>query len=153
MRIILFLSSLLCLSNCFAQEFEIVSATAQKWAGGQKRTGHGVYYTITLKVKKNSQRLSFDKLWVGSEFYSIKAYKHIESKNIESYNINDTIYVSARSQIRPPDEENPEVNQKTVTEAPPFEIKGAALLGYLYKGKRKYKTIDSFKELNSLFYP
>lgn len=36
---------------------------------------------------------------------------------------------------------------------PPFEFKAAALIGYTYKGKRKYKTIDSFKEIEATYYP
>jgi len=153
MKYFLILASLLSITVVFSQEFEIIEATSQKWAGGQERTGHGYYYNLTLKAKKSSQKLIFDKLWIGADFFTIKAYKRSGNKHVEVFNTNDTIYINARSQKRPIDPENPEENQKTIKELPPFDLKGAALLGYIYKGKRKYKTVEAFKEVKAVYYP
>jgi len=154
MKAISLLFSILFITTACAQEFEIIEATTQKWAGGRMETGHGVYYNIVLIAKKKSQKLSFDKFWVDSIFFSIKAYKHSGNKNIEKFSSGDTLYINVRSRFNSiKNDENTYIIKKSVKEMPPFELKGTALLGYTYKGKRKYKNIEVFKELKPVYYP
>jgi hypothetical protein len=155
MKVITLLFSISFLTNIYAQEFEIIETTAQKWAGGQEQTGHGVLYTITLKTKKNSQKLILDKLWVGSDFFTIKPYKHTGNENVENFNDGDTLFTNARSRIAPSrlvDDEK-DIKQYIEKEKPPFNYKGIALIGYIYKGKRKFKSIEAFIELKPVYHP
>lgn len=154
MKIITLLFSIFFLTSSYAQEFEIIDATAQKWAGGQKQSGHGINYSITLIANKSSQKLNFDKLWIGSNYFDIKAYKHVGVKNVEIYDKGDTVYINARSLSRPAENEDITTeSQNPKLEMPPFEFKAAALIGYTCKGKRKYKTVDVIKEAKAVYYP
>lgn len=159
MRFIILIFSTLMSVAVFSQEFQIVEATSQKWAGGRKESGQGINYQLKIITKKSSDKLSFEKLWVDTSFYILKTRNLKNKAKDNSFAKNDTIGIFARKivskEMNPglEDEMDLDNNHNLTYEQAPYQFKGAALIGYKYKGKWKYKVIDVFKELEKLNYP
>jgi hypothetical protein len=160
MKIIYLIISLFLSFQLFGQEFEIIEATSQKWTGGRKETGKGINYEIKILAKKGSAKLNFEKLWIGDDYYKVKAKNTDRNKPDNTFTRNDTIRIIASSltyteNIDPVIEKELGLKhgKQMENEKPPYKFSGAALIGYRYKGKWKYEVIRTFKELEKLYYP
>ena len=152
MKTLVIILTSLSLFGCFTKDFEVVDATSQKWIGGIPGAGKGTNYEIKVLAFKNSARLQIDKIWIGEEYYDISALKDSKKTKDTSFEKMDTLYIKVHKYIRTDREGveiKTEVDQKNKL---PKEYVGEALIGFTYKGKRKYKTIGSFKKLKFIPY-
>jgi hypothetical protein len=142
-----------------SQSFKVAGATQQRWAGGVRGSGTGINYEITLIAKQASSKMSIDQLWVGNQFYEVKAGKKFTGPAPFDFKPNDTIYINATQLFpgeRMPDDPDtgPEfIDIVPVNTPPPYKYKGAALIGYKLNGKRKYMPIAKIDQLPNLDYP
>ena len=135
-------------------DFKLVLATSQKWAGGARGSGTGTYYCFTFLGGYSSKQLTVDEVWIGQ-----KHFKTVQSAspiyNRPDFNANDSIFIKVNDII--PGELNRKIyNPDSVAKAnipPPMKYNGLALIGYLLNNQRKYFEVKSFKELPRLNYP
>ena len=151
--LIITFSLLTSFGNECKEKFEIVKATSQNWFGGQARTGKGTYFELTIVPKVNSEKLKFDQLWIGSDFFEIQCYQKGKRIKNNTFGPGDTITITVNQTMKP--EPLPFVEEETHESdpLPPFEFKGKALLSYTLNSKRKYKVIEEFTKLEDLLYP
>lgn len=145
----LFLFTLL-LNFTFAQDFEIIEATSQKWTGGRARSGHGVNYKITIVCKKKLKALSFDKLWLKDEPLLLKTAKNTTEKL--TFAKNDTIFLIAAKKVKT-NEYGDEIKEDKKTEQPPVKFETEGLISYQVKRKNNHFLLPKFKKLEAIYYP
>ena len=136
----------------FGARVKLVDATSQKWYGGQYETGRGTDYVFTLKARGGSDKLVLDELWLEEDFYEISAVKNLAKRSDLSFEKRDTIYVRVGKKYKP-DSTGKMVKVSGKSVEPPRNFSGAALLGYTWKGKRKYLEIAELRILEEIIYP
>lgn len=149
LTIVLFLS-ISCLF-CF-NKFEIVEATSKKWTGGIPQAGYGTNYDITIVPNVNSDKLVFDRIWIGKKYFGVSTFQKGKKIRNNLFGKGDTISILINDRIvrRPlPYEEKCLVEKHEL----PYKYEGEALLSYTYKGKRKFKIIEKFTKLKEDLYP
>lgn len=151
----LYLFILFCFfSKC--PDLEVINATSQKWGGGVAGTG-GVYYTISIKTNKPSEKLVIDQLWVKDKFLKFKLRTITGHTGKIEFQKKDTLIISASEKIIPGfkqvKEKDNSGREKAELPEKPFEYKGAALIGYKIDEKRKYLAIEKLKRLKPINYP
>ncbi len=140
------------------KKFEIISATSKEWHGGREEAGYGTYYEINILVKANSDDLKFDKLWVGKNFFEVQTFQKGKKMRNNLFSKGDTVTIRVNKATRPKPmpiikKDGNEKIKNSEKNNPPKEYKGAALLSYVYKGKRKYIEIKEFDKLEPVYYP
>jgi len=135
------------------EKFEIINATSQDWFGGRKEAGKGTYYELTIVPTVESEKLSFDKIWIGEKYFNISCYQKGRRVKNDTFGAGDTVTITINDSFAPKpmpfvEEEGYEQDPK-----PPVSYKGSALLSFVYKSKRKYKIIENFTKLENLNYP
>ncbi|MEN8121061.1 MAG: hypothetical protein ABFS35_11965 [Bacteroidota bacterium] len=149
--LIIFLATLFSF-GWFGNNFKIIDATSQKYAGGHEKSGYGTRYNIKLIAKKNSKKLKIDQLWIGEEYFDVKPIKDPKHKNDHEFSKNDTINLYIKHHIHT-DEEMKKTQKNKNKVKLPYKYQGAALIGYKIRNKRKYKVIEKFTVLEKIFYP
>ncbi|MBL4577928.1 MAG: hypothetical protein JKX74_05610 [Flavobacteriales bacterium] len=146
MRYVLFiLLTITSVSSC--SEFEIVGAIIQPWSGGIAGSPGGSNYTLEMVALKNSSELQIDQLWVGEQFFEVKARKKLLAWSSNGFIENDTIYIGA---VKVNDVKNGNLQNSI---ARPSGQQGLWVVGYLINGKRKYVGTDDIKVLKSIANP
>ncbi len=157
--VIIFLSLMSITENSCHKKFELIKATSQEWHAGREEAGYGTYYELTIVTGENSDNLIFDKMWVGKDFFEVQTFQKGKKMRNNLFSKGDTvtIRVNKATRIKPmpfviKDEGKEESNIKNKN-LPPKDYDGAALLSYVYKGKRKYFEIKEFIKIDPLYYP
>ena len=135
---------------CKNDHFELVKATKQYWAGGTAASGNGHYFELELKVNHGSDILFIDQLWIGDEYFPVKASKPFPAQAKDGFGKEDMVVISVNKYINRGMHEEEQVG---VTKITPPEYEGAAMISYLYKDKRKQFIIKGFEEKEALNYP
>lgn len=136
------------------EQFEIIKASSQEWKGGRQETGYGTYYELTIVTKVNSDNLRFDKLWIGEKYFQVSCYQKGKRVKNDTFGPGDTITIQVNDITVPKPMPFVEKDDyKNENPLPPEKYKGAALLSYVYKGKRKYKVIKKFTKIEAVYYP
>jgi len=117
--------------------FKLIEATKQNVVGGRKESGRSVVYNFKLVVRKSSDKIQLEDVWIGVKHFSIKA-SHQDADNSISSNFDkgDTIYFQAEERYLPNENGDLELQKSTNPKNVPIEYKGNALIGYKYKGKQ-----------------
>ena len=136
----------------FGTKIKVVDATSQQWAGGRYESGYGTDYKITLVAKKKSEVLTIDELWVGDDFFEVKPVKDLANRSDHTFSRKDTVYIIAGVKFKP-DGHGKDVKEKGLIKQAPRGFNGEALLGYSYRGKRRYIEIEKFRILEKIIYP
>ena len=138
---------------CF-NKFEIIDATSQNWTGGIPQAGYGTKYELTIIPKTNSDKLEFDRIWVGGKYFNVYAFQKGKKMRNNSFGKGDTITIMINDRTIPELKNRPIKERCLVeTHSLPHKYEGEALLSYTYNGKRKYTEIKGFKVKRELFYP
>ncbi|MCF6185571.1 MAG: hypothetical protein L3J56_13300 [Bacteroidales bacterium] len=138
------------------KKFELIKATSQKWHGGIKGSGYGTYYELTIVPNSNSDNLVFDKLWIGKDYFDVQCFQKGKKMRNNLFAKGDTVTIrvnKANNKYKPMPFITKEGNTVIQKELPPINYKGAALLSYVYKKKRKYYEINKFTVSEPVFYP
>lgn len=136
----------------FGPKVKLLDSTSQEWAGGRYESGYGTNFKISLIAKGSNEKLQIDELWVGDRYFKVQALKSLAYRNDSIFAKGDTVYV--RSSIKYIPGENgvmKEVNK--LQKESPFEFSGDALLGYTWKGKKKFLVIKNIRKLEKIIYP
>lgn len=141
----------LMLFSC-GSKVKLIEATSQEWAGGIYEAGYGTNFKVTLIAKGNSEKLQVSDLWIGEDYYSVKAVKNLARRNDLGFNKKDTLYVTAGFTFKP-DKDGKYIKKMGDQKPVPHKYEGAALLKYTWKGKEKYKEINELKKLQKIIYP
>ncbi len=136
----------------FGAKLKLIEATSQEWAGGQYQSGYGTDFKITLLAKRNSAQLQVDELWMAGDYFEVHAVKDLTNRSNHSFSRRDTVYITAGITFKPT-QGGKMVKVETKKKPAPIDYDGVALVGYSYKGKRKYIEIESFKKLEKIIYP
>ncbi len=156
--LILFLSLLSISDTSCHKPFELINAASQKWTGGRQETGYGTYYELTIITNTNSDKLLFDRLWIGKKYFDIQSFQKGKKMRNNLFGKGDTITIRVNKSVKlkpMPFVRKDDNNDKCLTEKHPLPkvYEGEALLSYVYKGKRKYFEIKHFTVLEPINYP
>jgi hypothetical protein len=142
--------------SIFAQPFHIIKATQQKTLGGAAGMGPVIQYSIIVIVDKPSTTLHFDRLWVGDHFVSPEATKKALLNPTMAFRAKDTVCIYATyRQLGTRNVGGEIVSEKSAKmylPKAPFSFKGAALLGYTVRKKRKYMAVRVFEDLTPVHF-
>lgn len=140
--------------KCNTPTFEFISAIKQQYAGGTRSSGVGTNYDFVLLAKQKSSVLQIDQLWIGEKYFDITVSKHFQAQPKDGFLKNDTIFFSVKIHFNANENGDliPLIYDPNAPK-PPIKYKGKALIGYKFKGKRKYKTVQKIEELETLMYP
>ncbi len=136
----------------FGVKMKLVDSTSQEWAGGMYESGYGTNYKITLIAKRGSEKLQINELWIGQDYFEVHAVKDLSRRSDLSFDRKDTVYVVSSINFKP-DKDGTMVQVKAIKKDPPIKYEGVALIGYTWKGKKKFLKIKSFRKLEKLIYP
>ncbi len=163
MSILLMLSSVQCRTN---NEFSILKAEYQQFAGGTVWSSSGTNYNIQLKAERNLKNLKFLVIWVGQTSYieveALSGNQAIEFSDVdkgETVNLKFSRVIQNRQHNNPYFDNQPQPvdsdNQGSIDQniKVPFEYSGAALISYIVKGKKKYIVVPEFVKLKPLMMP
>jgi hypothetical protein len=131
--------------TCKPSCFKVVNATKQMYVAGIKYGGKGTNYRITCIANKSSDILKIEKLWVGKDYFEVKAIKFAGITPQENFSAGDTIFIEASRFISGKEGES----QESATPAPaaPIKYKGEGLIGFRCGTKMKYRSVAKFTEL------
>lgn len=136
----------------FGAKMKLVDSTSQEWAGGMYQSGYGTNYKITLIAKRSSEKLQVNELWIGQDYFEVHAFKNLSIRSNLSFDRKDTVYVVSSINFNS-DKDGKMIQVKAVNKDPPIKYEGDALIGYTWKGKKKFLKINSFRKLEKLIYP
>lgn len=123
-------------------ELRLLKATSQFWSGGAAGF-RGTYYNLYINMAMNADYI-FDSLWVDGKRLEV-GIKNTKSTDTLSLVAND------RLGIRMP---GTDINPVQSVEAKfPVESSAEGLMGYFYKGVRKYLPVPAFQKLKPVAYP
>lgn len=137
---------------CCGPRLKLVESSSQEWAGGRYETGYGTNYKLSLVARASSEKLLVEELWIGDTYFEVKAVRDLAKKKETAFDKGETIYVVASINQKP----NQQGGMDQVTGGTkdlPFSYEGKALLGYTWKGKKKYLEIRDFTQLEKIIYP
>ena len=166
MKKIIIAAMLLCLITgaSIAQDFKVIKATKQGWAGGAYgRTG--INYRIEIETK--SDKLIPDTIWVNGNFYPLDFAERPYPLNTKRYDSLRHVYifsfpVSETHNVVPPPQFNnnmPKVDSTEIKAKAEYlahhkkEFKGEALITYQKKKKQCSFIIKESPPLKNLMYP
>lgn len=158
--ILLVLFSFIVTDYSCIKDFEFVKAESQKWHGGRPETGYGTKYVVTLISKKDSEIMTFDKMWVGEDCLDIrvsqkgrKVREGVFSKGTEiTIAANHRVVPESKSRLQPISKED-QAKIDSLKIPAPIKYKGEALLSYTVKGKKKYFVVEKFTIIEPVYYP
>ena len=136
----------------FGSKMKLVDSSSQEWAGGIYESGYGTNYKITLIAKAGSDKLQVNELWIGQDYFKINAMRNLAKRSDLSFARKDTVYVVSSINFKPGRDGKME-QVKLMRKEPPVDFNGDALLGYTWKGKKKFLEITSFRKLEKLIFP
>jgi hypothetical protein len=125
-----------------SEQLKLLKATSQSWSGGAAGF-RGTYYNIYFEMAVKTD-YTFDSLWVDGKRLPI---------GIKPSKANDTLTLLANDKMgvrMPGTDVDP---SKSVEDKFPIPSNAEGVLGYFYKGTRKYLAIPSFEKLKPLAYP
>lgn len=129
-----------------------MDATSQDWYAGRYESGRGTDYVLTLKARGGSDKLVINKLWVGDDYYEVKAIKNLALRSNHDYNKGDTLFVKVGMKLLP-DDNGQMIKVEGESVKSPKEFTGVALLAYTWKGKQRFLEIKEFRVLEKIIYP
>ena len=108
---------------------------------------------IKLIAKASSEKLIFDKMWIGNEEVKITIERiGAEMQAQNTFEKGDSIYINAYQRFIPQENGALALN-KEQGKPVPIIYEGKAIISYQYKGKNKHWIIDDFKVLPKIYYP
>jgi hypothetical protein len=123
-------------------ELNFLKATSQSWSGGAAGM-RGTYYTIYLDMII-SEDYKFDSLWTNGKRLPVEIRRANSADTL-------TLFANDRMGVRMP---GSDVDPSKSVEAKfPVKINAEGVLGYFYKGARRYFPITVFEKLKPLAYP
>lgn len=153
MKYLLFFCAFIFVFPFCSRDFKVIEASKQKWSGGIPDAGKGTNYVVKMLAKTDHEKLYIDQLWIGEDFYKVQAYKQKQNRRDTLFVKNDTIWIKATKLLQP-NRKGVMVEKKAYeNKEKPIDSESEALIGYILKGKRKYKEIESLKELKFIPYP
>ncbi len=132
--------------------FEQIDATVQHFNAGRQMSGKSVQYQVKLIANKPSRKITFEKMWVGTNPATLKVYTLDENKQVSyTYKKGDTIYIDAYMNYRPNDKGVLELVDNGLSNKA-VEYQGEAYIEYSYKGKKEKLIIEDFRKLETINY-
>ncbi|MCK5847232.1 MAG: hypothetical protein KAG84_07330 [Bacteroidales bacterium] len=133
--------------------FEEIDATVQHSNAGRRMSGKSVHYQVKLIANKPSKKITFEKMWIGSNPVELTVFTYDDKKQIKyNYEKGDTIYIDAYMRYRPNDKDVLALVENGLPKKV-VEYQGEAIIQYKVKSKRKELIIKSFKKLETVNHP
>lgn len=137
---------------CGGGRIKVTEATSQEWVGGLQESGYGTDYQMIIKAKAGSEQFQIDELWVGDLHMKVRVIADPAKPMDRTFKKGARLVVKAGMTLRPgPDEKGQLLSADSL--ARPVDFRGEGLLGYTWKGEKRYAEIDVFKKLERIIYP
>lgn len=128
------------------QALPLLTATSQAWSGGAAGSGRGTNYEITVGIHVATD-YTFDSLWVNER--RVKVEVNQRKSNGDSLVLSATDMAQSIRNMQDLENQSGEVSPIPF----PLAVTAEGVLGYYYKGKRQYLTIQSWTKLKPIYYP
>jgi hypothetical protein len=150
---------------CEKQDFTVISARSQNFAGGTVWSPSGTNYSIVLKAERNLVNVRFLAVWTGQKRYTgIEAQCNGQNVEFSDISKGETISVSFTALRNNRPVKNNDENAADIPDPadaamfgddtkPPVEFSGVALVCFLEKGKKKFLEIQEFEKLPAQMRP
>ncbi len=123
-------------------QLNIKRATSQSWSGGAAAT-RGTYYHLYLAMTMNAD-YKFDSLWVNDHRVAVEVMRGNSSNDSVHLYANDRLGIQMPGSSYDP--------SKSAEANFPVASNAEGLLGYYYKGTRKYYPVAAFEKLEAIAY-
>jgi len=146
-------------------DFSIVRAESQSFAGGTVWSPSGTHYTVELKAERKLVNVKFLSVWIGEKrIVDIQAISNNTIVDFSDLSQGESVILtfSVVQTNHPPSEKNdtsefgytPDHPTTTGDDIqPPVKYSGAALISYLVKGKKMFLEIPEFAKQKPLLRP
>ncbi len=132
---------------CFqSKDIRVLDATSRAFEGGRERSGSGIHYWIQVKVFKNSEKLSFESIWVGKDQFVPEVRINSGGKT-KVYFKNDTLQLFFTKWLRYPEKDDIAVTSDLLSQKPAMDFKGEGLIVYTLKDRTFFYEILTFRKL------
>lgn len=149
--------SLLFFTNCsFVRqggnlvEAKIISATSQKYSGGQKGSPSGIKYKLLLIAPGNQDDFKTIGCWIDGQYTDAKAFRNKLGTNKLKYNLGDTLTVSANYIKFPQGYVNKDESNQMIK---PENMSQKVVLLYIFKNQKKYTGFNEIVVLQEELRP
>ncbi len=138
----------------FSTPFKLVQVSKQEHVAGRMEGGMSTVFTFKIVVKKSSEKLHFEDLWIGTRYYPIEASHQKADNSISNdFEKKDTIYFQAVEYYLPNEAGELVLQKPDVKKNVPMEYAGNALIGYTFKGKKHYFVVEKIEQLERVNHP
>ena len=133
------LSFFLFVSFLSGNHFEVIHAYSEAWISGTKNGGTGTEYYFKTVINSNEQ-IEFDRVWIDDKVIPLMAIKGKQFNPKSVIAKNDTIMLRASYKN----------DSKAPVAKPPMVYKGAALIEYMFNGKKHYFAVKKIEKRQSI---
>lgn len=132
---------------CFqSKDIRVLDATSRAFEGGRERSGSGIHYWIQVKVFKNSEKLSFESVWVGKDQFVPEVRTNSGGKT-KVYFKNDTLQLFFTKWLHYPEKDDITVTSDLLSQKPAMDFKAEGLIVYTLKDRTFFYEIPTFRKL------
>lgn len=149
-----YLFIILCLFAWFRPApFELLKADFQSSVGGRVESGITHTYTFSVVAKYGSDRMTVNHLWVDTTYFKVQPYKQNADLSFsQTWEKGDTLFIKAFKRHFPSGIKNYKDFNGNYLPVPK-KYKGAALIEYELKGKKRFFEVDSIQKLPKVLLP
>ena len=137
---------------CSGGRIKVTEATSQEWVGGLQESGYGTDYQLIIEAKAGSEQLHIEELWADDLHMKVRIIANPANFKDQSFKKGDRLVVKAGWTHRPGPDERALLHSADSL-ARPVDFKGEGLLGYTWRGEKRYARIAVFKKLEKIIYP
>jgi hypothetical protein len=116
------------------RHIKILKATAKKFVRHAHNEEGDINYRIEFIVKKSSEEMKIDELWIDRKLYKFKITRETSHDHVGNFNVLENLKIDAF-----------EVADESASSTPPRKFNGAAMIGYWVKNKKKYLSVNKIE--------
>lgn len=120
------------------RHIKVVKATAKKFILHTHSDKHDINYRIEFIVKKSSEKMKIDELWIDRKLYKFKITREASPEHVGVFDEKESLKIDAYEMVE---------DHISSTLNPPRKFNGAAMIGYWINDKKKYLSVSKIEFL------
>lgn len=120
------------------RHIKIVKATAKKFVKHAHSETHDINYRIEFIVKKSSQDMKIEELWIDRKLYKFRITRESSKEHVGIFNEKESLKIDAYEMAD---------DHISSTLMPPRKFNGEAVIGYWINNRKKYLSVNKIEFL------
>ncbi len=120
------------------RHIKVVKATAKKFVRQAHNETANINYCIEFIVKKSSEAMKIDELWIDRKLYKFKITRETSHEHVGVFDEKESLKIDAFEIMD---------DHISSTWSPPRKFNGAVMIGYWINNKKKYLSINKIEFL------